>query len=116
MHRRTLLKVLAAQAVPAVSPGQGKFRVAMPGCRRVSQEYAEVYRVLPDAENRRDCGVESGNAGRSPASDTAPRPSPGRHAMLKEVVPDIAAVVTPARFYIAAVIACGEAGVKGIST
>ena len=36
--------------------------------------------------------------------------------MLKEVVPDLAAVITPSKYMKEAVIACAEAGVKGVST
>ena len=36
--------------------------------------------------------------------------------MLRDVVPDIAAVITPTKFMKEAVIACAEAGVKGVST
>ena len=36
--------------------------------------------------------------------------------MLKEVVPDIAAVVTPTKWMKESVIACAQAGVKGVST
>src|SRR5439155_5977828 len=38
------------------------------------------------------------------------------HALLKDVVPDIAAVITPTKFMKEAVIACAQAGVKGVST
>ena len=37
-------------------------------------------------------------------------------ALLKDDVPDIVAVVTPSKFFKDAVIACAEAGVKGVST
>ena len=36
--------------------------------------------------------------------------------MLREVVPDLAAVITPTKFMKEAVISCAEAGVKGVST
>ena len=36
--------------------------------------------------------------------------------MLKDIVPDIAAVVTPTKWMKESVIACAQAGVKGVST
>ena len=38
------------------------------------------------------------------------------NAMLREVVPDLVAVITPTKFMKEVVIACAEAGVKGVST
>lgn len=41
---------------------------------------------------------------------------PAAESLLRDIVPDIAAVVTPTKYYKDAVIACAESGVKGVST
>ena len=91
-------------------------RVAIIGCGRLGQQYAQAYSTYPDteivaiaehnAERRRAVGERFGITALYPDV----------HALLADVVPDIAAVVTPTKFYKEAVIACAEAGVKGIST
>ena len=93
-----------------------KYRVAIIGCGRMGQNYAEAYTTYPDTEivaivdaniQRRDVlgarfGVDA------LYSDV--------EALLRDIVPDIAVVVTPTKYMKDAVIACAEAGVKGIST
>jgi predicted dehydrogenase len=97
-------------------PGRGKYAVAIIGCGRIGQYYAEIYRAMPDTEL---VAIAEWNDER--------RPIVGKrfgvsalfkdvNAMLKSVVPDIAAIATPTKFMKEAVIACAEAGVKGIST
>ena len=91
-------------------------RVAIIGCGRLGQHYAQAYSTYPDTEivaiaehnpdRRKVVGERFGVAALYPDV----------HALLAEVVPDIAAVVTPTKFYKEAVIACAEAGVKGVST
>ena len=91
-------------------------RVAIVGCGRMGQHYAEVYQALPDTdvvaiaeydpERRRAMGERFGVGALFP--DAA--------AMLREVVPDIAAVVLPGKYIKDAVVACAEAGVRGVST
>ncbi len=82
----------------------------------MGQYYAEVYRSLPDTEL---VAIAEWNDER--------RPIVGRrfgikalfkdvHKMLAKIVPDVAAVITPTKFMKEAVIACAEAGVKGVST
>ena len=107
------LDLLEGRSFPV---GKDKYRVAVIGCGRLGQHYAEVYKALPDAqlvaiaewnpERRRIVGERFGVKA---LYQDAP-------AMLKEIVPDIAAVVTPTKFMKEAVIACAEAGVKGVST
>ena len=93
-----------------------KFRVGIIGCGRMGQYYAEVYRAMPDTEivaiaewnpdRRKVVGERFGvKALYRDANE-----------MMKSVVPDIAAVITPTKFMKDAVIACAEAGVKGVST
>ena len=92
------------------------YRVAIVGCGRMGQHYAEVYQALPDTdvvaiaeydpERRRAVGERFGVGALFP--DAA--------AMLREVVPDIAAVVLPGKYIKDAVVACAEAGVRGVST
>ena len=93
-----------------------KHRVAIIGCGRMGQNYAEAYTSYPDTEivaiadanaERRDVlGTRFGVAGLYPDVET----------LLANTVPDIAVVVTPTKYMKDAVIACAEAGVKGIST
>ena len=93
-----------------------KYRVAIIGCGRMGQNYAEAYTTYPDAEivaivdanaQRRDVlGTRFGVAALYPDVET----------LLKAMVPDIAVVVTPTKYMKDVVIACAEAGVKGIST
>ncbi len=93
-----------------------KLTVAIIGCGRLGQNYSEVYQALPDTElvaiaewnpdRRQVVGKRFGV--KALYRDV--------HALLKEIVPDVAAVVTPTKFMKEAVIACAEAGVKGVST
>ena len=93
-----------------------KHRVAIIGCGRLGQKYADAYSTYPDTEI---VAIAEYNDERRQAVGerfgiTALYPDV--HALLADVVPDIAAIVTPTKFYKEAVIACAEAGVKGIST
>ena len=93
-----------------------KYRVAIIGCGRMGQNYAEAYTTYPDTEivaivdtnaQRRDVlGTRFGVA--ALYADV--------EALLRDIVPDIAVVVTPTKYMKDAVIGCAEAGVKGIST
>ena len=93
-----------------------KNRVAIIGCGRMGQKYAEAYTTYPDTEivaiaeynpeRRRAVGERFGVKALYP--DVS--------ALLRDTVPDIAAVVTPTKYMKEAVIACAEAGVKGVST
>ncbi len=93
-----------------------KYRVAIIGCGRMGQNYAQAYTTYPDtqivaiadinAERRQILGTRFNVAALYPDAET----------LLREVVPDIAAIVTPTKYMRDAVIACAEAGVKGIST
>ncbi len=128
-RRNFFLTSLAATAAARMSPRgldlttpqeasrkKRKTRVAIIGCGRLGQYYSEVYRALPDTElvaiaewnpdRRQVVGKRFGV--KALYRDV--------HALLKEIVPDVAAVVTPTKFMKDAVIACAEAGVKGVST
>ena len=93
-----------------------RHRVAIIGCGRLGQIYADAYSTYPDTEivaiaeyndeRRRAVGERFGITALYPDVQ----------ALLADVVPDIAAVVTPTKFYKEAVIACAEAGMKGVST
>jgi predicted dehydrogenase len=119
MNRRTYLAGLIAAASNVGirrAFSQEKYRVAIIGCGRMGQLFAEVYRAMPDAElvaiaewnpeRRRVVGERFGV--KALYQDV--------NALLKDMVPDIAAVITPTKFMKDAVIACAEAGVKGVST
>ena len=94
---------------------ESKHRVAIIGCGRLGQKYAEAYSTYPDTEivamaehdpeRRKAVGERFG----------VKALYPDVHSLLKDVVPDIAAVVTPTKYYKEAVIACAQAGVKGVS-
>ena len=91
------------------------FRVAIIGCGRMGQEYAKAFSVYPDTEiaaiverhpeRRKAVGERFGVKALYP--DVS--------ALLREMVPEIAVVVTPTKYMKEAVIACAQAGVKGIS-
>lgn len=95
---------------------KSKHRVAIIGCGRMGQYYAELYSAFPDTEivaiaeyndeRRKAAGERFGVQALYKEADS----------LLTEVVPDIAAIITPTKFYHDAVIACAKAGVKGIST
>ena len=93
-----------------------KYRVAIIGCGRMGQNYAEAYTTYPDTEI---IAIVDANAERREVLGTrfgVPALYPDVEALLKDIVPDIAAVVTPTKYMKDVVIACAEAGVKGIST
>jgi len=82
----------------------------------MGQSFADVYRLIPETEL---VAIAEWNDER--------RPVVGKrfgvtalykdvHSMLREVVPDLAVIVTPTKFMKDAVIACAKAGVKGVST
>ena len=93
-----------------------KYTVAVIGGGRLGQHYIEVYQTLPETEviavaeineeRRRAVGERYGI--KALYEDAA--------AMYREIVPDLAAVVLPAKHIKEAVIASAEAGVKGVST
>jgi len=96
--------------------GEIKHRVAIIGCGRLGQQYATAYTTFPDTaivaiaeydeERRKAVGGRFGV--KALYSDA--------HTMLNDIVPDIGVVVTPTKYMKEAVIACAEAGVKGVST
>jgi predicted dehydrogenase len=93
-----------------------KYHVAIIGCGRLGQHYAQAYSTYPDTElvaiadynpdRRKALGERFGVRALYPDAES----------LLREVVPDIAAVVTPTKYMKDAVIACAEASVKGVST
>ena len=93
-----------------------KYRVTIIGCGRMGQNYAEAYTTYPDTEivaiadanrqRRAVLGTRFGVAALYADVET----------LLQDIVPDIAVVVTPTKYMKDVVIACAEAGVKGIST
>ena len=86
-------------------------RVAIIGCGRMGQYYAHVYSELPNTEivaiaeynddRRRAVGERFGV--KALYKDVS--------SLLDKVVPDIAAIITPTKWFKEAVIACAEAGV-----
>ena len=93
-----------------------KYRVAIIGCGRMGQGYADAYSAYPDTEivaiaeynpeRRKAVGERYGVSALYPDAE----------ALLKDIIPDIAAVVTPVKYFKDAVLACAQAGVKGVST
>ena len=93
-----------------------KHKVAIIGCGRLGQHYGWCYDAFPDTEivaiaehnpeRLRRVGEVFGVDALFPDVDS----------LLKEVVPDVASIVTPSKFMKDAVIACAEAGVKGVTT
>ena len=93
-----------------------KYRVAIIGCGRMGQQYAQAYTTYPDTEivaiadnnpeRRKVLGERFGV--RALYGDV--------ESLLNEALPDIVAVVTPTKYMKDVVIACAETGVKGIST
>ena len=93
-----------------------KYRVAIIGCGRMGQNYAQAYTTYPDTEI---VAIADANAQRREALGTrfgVAALYPEVETLLQDIVPDIAVVVTPTKYMKATVIACAEAGVKGIST
>ena len=93
-----------------------KYRVAIIGCGRMGQNYAEAYVTYPDTEI---VAIIDANAERREVLGTRFNVEAlysDVEALLRDIVPDIAVVVTPTKYMKDAVIACAEAGVKGIST
>ncbi len=97
-------------------PSHHKLSVAIIGCGRLGQQYAEIYRALAQTdlvaiaewnpERRKVVGERFGVKALYRDAE----------AMLKDVVPDLAAIITPTKYMTGAVIACAEAGVKGVQT
>lgn len=93
-----------------------KHRVAIIGCGSMGQIYANVYKSFPNIEiiaiaerdpaRRRHVGEWLGVTAMYPDAE----------ALFGDLVPDIAAIITPTKYYMEAVIAAAEAGVKGVST
>ena len=93
-----------------------KYRIAIIGCGRMGQNYAEAYATYPDTEI---VAIVDANAQRRDVLGTrfgVEALYADVEALLRNTVPDIAVVVTPTKYMKDAVIACAEAGVKGIST
>ena len=92
------------------------YRVAIIGCGRMGQNYAEAYTTYPDTEI---VAIVDANAQRRAvlgARFDVAALYPDVETLLREIVPDIAVVVTPTKYMRDVVIACAEAGIKGIST
>ena len=91
-------------------------RIAIIGCGRLGQHYAEAYSTYPDTEivaiaehnpdRRKVVGERFGVKALYPDAES----------LLMDDVPDLVSIVTPSKYYKDAVIACAEAGVKGVST
>ena len=93
-----------------------KYRVAIIGCGRMGQNYAEAYTTYPDTEI---VAIADANLQRRDvlgARFDVAALYPDVESLLRDSVPDIAVVVTPTKYMKDVVIACAEAGVKGIST
>ena len=93
-----------------------RYKAAIIGCGRLGQHYAWCYHTFPDTEivaiaehnpeRRRRVGEVFGVDALFPDAES----------LLKEIVPDVASVVTPTKYMKEAVIACAEAGVRGVTT
>ena len=93
-----------------------RHRVAIVGCGNLGQIYADAYSTYPDTEivaiaehnteRRKAVGEKYGVKALYQDID----------ALLRDMVPDVVAVITPTKYFKEAVTACAEAGVKGVST
>ena len=93
-----------------------KHRVAIIGLGRLGQVYADIYSAIPQVELVAFVETHPERlkwAGEKYGIDALYTDT---EALLRELVPDIASVVTPTRNYAEPVVACAEAGVRGIST
>ena len=93
-----------------------KYRVAIIGCGRMGQNYAAAYTTYPDTEI---VAIADANAERREVLGTRFNVAAlysDVETLLANNAPDIAVVVTPTKYMKDAVLACAEAGVKGIST
>ena len=108
--------MVAADRKMFASPPKKKLRVAIIGCDRLGQHYTEIFRALPHTElvaiaewnpQRRKVVGERFNV-KALFRDA--------DQLLGKIVPDIVAIVTPSKYMKDAVIACAEAGVKGVQT
>ena len=95
---------------------ESKHRVAIIGCGNLGQVYADLYSSFPDTEIVAIAEYNADRLKHVGEKYGVKALYPDAEALLREVVPDIAAVVTPSKHYKDAVIACAEAGVKGVST
>ena len=93
-----------------------KHRVAIIGCGRLGQQYATAYSTYPDTEIVAIAEVNEERRKAVGKRFGVKALYPDVHALLKDIVPDIGVVVTPTKHMKEAVIACAEAGVKGVST
>ena len=90
-------------------------RVAIVGCGWMGVKYVEAYSQYPDTEI---VGIVESNPQRR--RDIAERfgvkeTYADLEALLRDTVPDVVSVVTPTKYFKDAVVACAEAGVKGVS-
>ena len=125
VNRRDFLiqSVSAAVAAGGLYPrkaagaaAKDRLSVAIIGCGRLGQQYAEIYQALPQTdlvaiaewnpERRKVVGERFGVKALFRDAD----------ALLKEIVPDLAAIITPTKYMTPGVVACAEAGVKGVQT
>ena len=90
-------------------------RVAIIGIGWMGEYYVEAYSKRPDVEIV--AIVESNSERRSAfATRYSVAASYGdAEAMLRDMVPDVVAVITPTKYFKEIVVACVEAGVKGVS-
>lgn len=93
-----------------------KFRVAVIGCGRMGQEYLRAYTTYPDTQVVALVDPQPDRLKAVGERFGVPALFPNPEALLREMVPEMAAVVTPVKYLKDAVIACAQAGVKGVST
>ena len=108
--------VVAAGREAFAEPAKKALRVAVVGCGRLGQLYAEIYRALPETElvaiaewnpeRRKIVGKRFDVKALFRDADQ----------LLQKIVPDMVAIITPTKYIAAAVIASAESGVKGILT
>lgn len=118
LRQSVLAAGVATSVVPAAfaSGNENPLTVGIIGCGRLGQQYAEVFRALADTEL---VAIAEWNPDRrSVVGERFGVNALFRDAdqMLAKVVPDLACIVTPTKHMKGAVMACAEAGVKGIQT
>ena len=91
-------------------------KVAIIGCGRLGQYYAEAYSTYPDTEIVAIAEHNPERREQAGKQFNVKNIYSGAQELLDDIVPDIAAIVTPSKHYKDAVIACANACVKAIST
>ena len=95
--------------------GDETLRVAVIGCGRMGQVYAEAFTAYPDTEIVAIAEHDTQRREAVGARFGVKALYQDAESLLREMVPDLASVVVPTKYIKGAVVACAEAGVNAIS-